>query len=125
MFHGPWRVPHLSRRGERVPEEAATVRDLQGNTCVCRGSATPAPPLSTISLILVAGKQASEALAILLCHPSGADGGEPYSNVSPGGRLQAGMGYLGGGGGGGGAAATAAARENEVHWKRLMFFFDM
>eukprot|EP00752_Nemacystus_decipiens_P004045 g3704.t1 len=69
--------------------------------------------------------QASEALAILLCHPSGADGGEPYSNVSPGGRLQAGMGYLGGGGGGGGAAATVAARENEVHWKRLMFFFDM
>lgn len=39
--------------------------------------------------------------------------------------MQAGMGYLGGGGGGGGAAATAAARENEVHWKRLMFFFDM
>ncbi|CAN0247552.1 unnamed protein product, partial [Ectocarpus fasciculatus] len=27
--------------------------------------------------------------------------------------------------GGGGAAATAAAREGEIHWKRLMFFFDM
>ncbi|CAN0478869.1 unnamed protein product, partial [Ectocarpus sp. 12 AP-2014] len=71
--------------------------------------------------------QASEALAILLCHPSGADVGNSYSNVSPGGRLQAGMGYLsgGGGGGGGGAAATAAAKEGEIHWKRLMFFFDM
>lgn len=76
------------------------------------------------------GKQASEALAVLLCHPSGADGGTSYNNVSPGGRLQAGMGYLAGGGGGGGggaggAAAMAAARENEVHLKRLMFFFDM
>lgn len=75
------------------------------------------------------GKQASEALAVLLCHPSGDDGGNSYNNASPGGRLQAGMGYLGGvgggGGGGGGAAATAAARENEIHSKRLMFFFDM
>eukprot|EP00903_Cladosiphon_okamuranus_P019913 g18301.t2 len=69
--------------------------------------------------------QASEALATLLCHPSGGDGSDCFSNVSPGGRLQAGMGYLSGGGGGGGAAATAAARENEIHWKRLMFFFDM
>lgn len=67
------------------------------------------------------GKQASEALAFLLCHPSGADGGNSY-NATHSGRLQTGMAYLGGGGG---AAATAAAKEGEVHWKRLMFFFDM
>jgi len=70
--------------------------------------------------------QASEALAILLCHPAGADGGNFFNNASSGGRLQAGMGYPGGGvGSSSGAAASAATRENEVHWKRLMFFFDM
>lgn len=89
----------------------------------------PPPPSSAIWLPVFFVSQASEALAILLCHPSGADGGSSCNNASPGGRLQAGMGYLsggsGGGGGGGGAAAMAAAREGEIHWKRLMFFFDM
>lgn len=68
--------------------------------------------------------QASEALAELLCHPSGADGSNSYD--APSGRLQSGVGYLGSGGGGGGAvAAAAAAREAELHWKQLMFFLDM
>lgn len=71
--------------------------------------------------------QASEALADLLCHPSG--DGRGYADASHGntpvGRLQSGMGYLSGGGGGGGAAAAAAAREGELHWEQLMFLLDM
>ena len=73
--------------------------------------------------------QASEALADLLCHPSGVDrGNSAYNNnASATGRLQAGMGrgigmgYLGGSGG---VAAAAAARESDLR-SRLMFFFDM
>lgn len=70
--------------------------------------------------------QASEALADLLCHPSGVDRGGSHSYNAPasGGRLQGGkgmgMGYLGGSGG----VAAAAARESDLR-SRLMFFFDM
>lgn len=59
-------------------------------------------------------EQASEALADLLCHPSG----EGRDDIQYG-RSYAGTGYLNGSG------SAAAAKEGELHWKQLMFFFDM
>ncbi|CAM9482017.1 unnamed protein product [Scytosiphon promiscuus] len=98
---------------ERTDANTNTIFGRGGNELLWETMQDHAPVTAEVA------DQASEALAFLLCHPSGPDGGSSYNSNH--GRLQTGMAYLGGGG----AAATAAAREGEVHWKRLLFFFDM